>query len=89
MAIGRDIKRGNASNTIGGKRKRSSSKKKKGFLSVTSLSVSNSNKLNKILEARRSKISFIDPTIEDIYKRTVRVIKGKVTKEFQFVTNQG
>ena len=51
--------------------------------------IKNSNKLNKILEARRSKISFIDPTIEDINKRTDRVIKGKVTKEFQFVTNQG
>ena len=64
MAIGRDIKRGNASNTIGGKRKRSSSKKKKGFLSVTSLSVSNSNKLNKILEARRSKVSIVNSTIK-------------------------
>ena len=69
MAIGRDIKRGNASNTIGGKRKRSSSKKKKGFLSVTSLSVSNSNKLNKILEARGRKVSFINPTIKDINER--------------------
>ena len=49
----------------------------------------NSRILNEILEARRGKVSFIDPTIEDIYKRTVRVIKGKVTKEFQFVTNQG
>ena len=89
MAIGRDIKRGNASNTIGGKRKRSSSKKKKGFLSVTSLSVSNSNKLNKILEARRSKVSIVNSTIKDINKRTERIIKGKVVKEFQFVTDQG
>ena len=83
MAIGREISR----------RKRSSSKKKKGLLSATTLatplSVSNSNKLNRILEARRSKVSFINPTIKDINKRTVRVIKGKVAKEFQFVTNQG
>ena len=89
MAIGRDIKRGNASNTVGGKRKRSSSKKKKGFLSATSLSVSNSNKLNKILEARRSKVSIVNSTIKDINKRTDRVIKGRVVKEFQFVTDQG
>ena len=72
---------------------RSSVKKKKGFLSATSLatplSVSNSNKLNKILEARRRKVSFINPTIRDINKRTDRVIKGKVAKEFQFVTDQG
>ena len=89
MAIGRDIRRGNASSTVDGRRKRSLSKKKKGFLSATSLSVSNSNKLNKILEARRSKVSFINPTIKDINKRTDRVIKGRVVKEFQFVTDQG
>ena len=74
MAIGREISR----------RKRSSPKKKKGFLSATSLatplSVSNSNKLNKILEARRSKVSIVNSTIKDINKRTDRVIKGRVVK---------
>ena len=83
MAIGKEIRR----------RKKSSSKKKKGFLSATSLatplSVSNSNKLNKILEARRSKVSIVNSTIKDINKRTDRVIKGRVVKEFQFVTDQG
>ena len=72
---------------------RSSVKKKKGFFSATSLatplSVSNSNKLNKILEARRSKVSIVNSTIKDINKRTDRVIKGRVVKEFQFVTDQG
>ena len=78
MAIGREIRR----------RKRSSPKKKKGFLSATSLSVSNSNKLNKILEARRSKVSFINPIIKNINKRTVRVIKGKVAKGHRLLSCQ-
>ena len=70
------------------KKTKKTKNRNKNFVS-NELAVSNATELDRILEARKNKMSLVNPVVASIHRRTVRAVNNQIAKEFQFFDERG